>query len=38
MKLAFEKKTCNKFAVKIINKKTFSVGVSGVEVSVSGVG
>lgn len=26
VKLAFEKKTCNKFAVKIINKKTFSVG------------
>ena len=28
VKLAFEKGTCNKFAVKIISKKTFSVGVS----------
>eukprot|EP00731_Ephydatia_muelleri_P027435 Em0019g308a len=26
VKLAFEKKTCKKFAVKVINKKTFSVG------------
>ena len=26
--MAFEKETCNKFAVKIIKKKTFSVGVS----------
>ena len=28
VKLAFEKGSCNKFAVKIISKKTFSVGVS----------
>ena len=29
VKLAFEKGSCNKFAVKVISKKTFSVGVSG---------
>ena len=29
--LAFEKGTCNKFAVKKISKKTFSVGVRRVE-------
>ena len=28
VKLAFEKETCKKYAVKIISKKTFSVGVS----------
>ena len=28
VKLAFDKNTCQRFAVKIINKKTFSVGVS----------
>ena len=28
VKLAFEKDTCAKFAVKVISKKTFSVGVS----------
>lgn len=28
VRLAFEKGTCKKFAVKIVSKKTFSVGVS----------
>ena len=27
MRLAFDKETCQKFAVKAISKKTFSVGV-----------
>ena len=30
VKLAFEKESCRKLAVKCITKKTFSVGVSGV--------
>ncbi len=28
VKLVFQKETCNKFAVKIVSKKAFSVGVS----------
>ena len=28
VKLAFEKDSCQKFAVKVISKKTFSMGVS----------
>ena len=30
VKLVFEKETCKKYAVKIISKKAFSVGVGGV--------
>lgn len=30
VKLAFEKETCKKYAVKIISKKTFSTGPSGI--------
>ena len=31
VKLAFERETCRKFAVKCITKKTFSVGVSSAQ-------
>ena len=33
VKLAFERGTCSKFAVKVINKKTFSVGVCDMHIT-----
>ncbi len=38
VKLAIEKGSCNKYAVKIITKKTFSVGVRSSWVLVRGCG